>query len=60
MCKQIKTPGNIKFGDMPAEYRMKFLKLKEAELKKQEEKQKKKEEEKLKKLYNKSNHGGNK
>jgi hypothetical protein len=60
MGKEIKTPGNIKFGDMPAEYRMKFLKLKEEELKKQEEKQKKKEEEKLKKLYNKSNHGGNK
>ena len=48
MGKEIKTPGNIKFGDMPAEYRMKFLKLKETELKKQEEK-------KLKKLYNNSN-----
>ena len=49
--KDIKTPGNIKFGDMPAEYRMKYLKM-------IEQKKKEDEEKKLKKLYNKSNMGG--
>lgn len=53
MGKQIKTPGNIKFGDMPAEYRMKYLKM-------IEQKRKEDEEKKLKKLYNKSNMGGGK
>ena len=48
--KDIKTPGNIKFGDMPAEYRMKYLKM-------IEQKKKEDEEKKLKKLYNKSNMG---
>ena len=51
MGKDIKTPGNIKFGDMPAEYRMKYLKM-------IEQKKKEDEEKKLKKLYNKSNMGG--
>ena len=46
--KNITTPDNIKFGDMSAEYRMKYLKRLEEEKKKAEEK-------KLKKLYNKSN-----
>jgi len=50
MKKEIKTPGNIKFGDMPAEYRMKYLKM-------IEQKKKEDEEKKLKKLYNKSNMG---
>ena len=48
--KNITTPDNIKFGNMPAEYRMKYLKM-------LEEKNKKDEEKKLKKLYNKSNMG---
>ena len=46
--KEIKTPGNIKFGDMPADYRMRYLKMLDEQKKKDEEK-------KLKKLYNKSN-----
>ena len=46
--KKIKIPGNFNFGDLPAETRMKILKLKEQE-------EKKKEEKKLKLLYNKSN-----
>tara|TARA_R100000152_G_scaffold7713_1_gene3035 strand:- start:344 stop:502 length:159 start_codon:yes stop_codon:yes gene_type:complete len=45
--KNIKTPDNIKFGDMPADYRMRYLKMLEEQKKKEEEK-------KLKKLYNKS------
>ena len=49
--KEIKTPGNIKFGNMPADYRMSYLKM-------IEQKQKEDEEKKLKKLYNKSNMGG--
>ena len=53
MGEQIKTPGNIKFGDMPAEYRMKYLKM-------IEQKRKEDEEKKLKKLYNKSNMKGGK
>ena len=48
--KNIKTVDNIKFGDMPAEYRMKYLKM-------IEQKKKEDEEKKLKKLYNKSNMG---
>ena len=48
--KEIKTPGNIKFGDMPADYRMRYLKMLDEQKKKDEEK-------KLKKLYNKSNMG---
>ena len=36
--KNIKTPGNIKFGDMPAEYRMKYLKMIEKKNKEDEEK----------------------
>ena len=48
--KNITTPDNIKFGNMSAEYRMKYLKM-------LEEKKKKEEEKKLKKLYNKSNMG---
>ena len=48
--KNIKTPGNFGYGDMPAEYRMKYLKM-------IEQKRKEDEEKKLKKLYNKSNMG---
>jgi len=43
----IKTPGNIRFGDLPAEARMKILKM-------QEEERKKEENRKLKLLYNKT------
>ena len=46
--KNIKTPDNIKFGDMSAEYRTKYLRMLDEQKKKEEEK-------KLKKLYNKSN-----
>ena len=46
--KDIKTPDNIRFGDLPAEARMKILKM-------QEEARKKEEDRKLKLLYNKSN-----
>ena len=49
--KDIKTPGNNKFGDMSATARMNYLKM--LDKKKQED-----EEKKLKKLYNKSNMGG--
>tara|TARA_R100000234_G_scaffold75965_1_gene47138 strand:- start:185 stop:340 length:156 start_codon:yes stop_codon:yes gene_type:complete len=45
--KNITTPDNIKFGDLPADARMKILKMKEKKAKEEEEK-------KLKKLYNKS------
>ena len=45
--KNIKTPDNIKFGDLPASARMQILKM-------QEEARKKDEDKKLKKLYNKS------
>ena len=48
--RNITTPDNIKFGDMSAEYRMKYLKM-------IEKKNKEDEEKKLKKLYNKSNMG---
>ena len=51
MGKNIKTPGNIKFGDMSATARMNYLKM--LDKKKQED-----EEKKLKKLYNKSKMGG--
>ena len=47
MGKNIITPDNISFGDLPAETRMRILKLREEERKKEEEK-------KLKKLYNKT------
>jgi len=46
--KNIRTPDNIRFGDLPADTRMKILKM-------QEEERKKEEERKLKLLYNKSN-----
>ena len=46
--KNIITAGNIRFGDLPAETRMKILKM-------QEEERKKEEDRKLKLLYNKSN-----
>ena len=46
--KNIITPGNIRFGDLPAETRMKILQM-------QEEERKKEEDRKLKLLYNKSN-----
>ena len=49
--KDIKTPGNIKFGDMSATARMNYLRM--LDKKKQED-----EEKKLKKLYNKSKMGG--
>ena len=49
--KDIKTPGNIKFGDMSATARMNYLKM-------LDKKNKEDEEKKLKKLYNKSNMGG--
>lgn len=49
--KNIITPGNIRFGDLPAETRMKILQM-------QEEERKKEEDRKLKLLYNKSNMGG--
>jgi hypothetical protein len=42
MGKEIKTPGNIKFGNMPAEYRMKYKKMIEKHNKEQEEKKKNK------------------
>ena len=45
--KNITTPDNIKFGDLPSDARMKILKMKEKIAKEEEEK-------KLKKLYNKS------
>ena len=45
--KNIKTPDNIRFGDLPAETRMKILKM-------QEEERKRIEEKKLKTLYDKS------
>ena len=48
MGKNITTPDNIKFGDLPADARMKILKMREKKAKEEEEK-------KLKKLYNKSN-----
>ena len=51
--KNITTVDNIKFGDLPADARMKILKM-------QEEARKKEEEKKLKKLYNKSNMGNKK
>ena len=46
--KNIRTPDNIRFGDLPAETRMKILKMRE-------EREKEEEERKLKLLYNKSN-----
>ena len=46
--KNITTPDNIRFGDLPAETRMKILKM-------QEDARKKEEDRKLKLLYNKSN-----
>ena len=46
--KNIRTPDNIRFGDLPADTRMKILKM-------QEEARKKEEDRKLKLLYNKSN-----
>ena len=49
--KDIKTPGNIKFGDMSATARMNYLRM-------LDKKNKEEEEKKLKKLYNKSNMGG--
>ena len=49
--KNIRTPDNIRFGDLPADTRMKILKMREKKAKEEEEK-------KLKKLYNKSNMGG--
>ena len=52
MGKNITTPDNIKFGDMSAEYRMKYLKM-------IDKKNKEEEEKKLKKLYPKS-YGGKK
>jgi len=45
--KKVKIPGNFSFGDLPAETRMRILKMQE-------------EEKKLKTLYNKSNHKGKK
>ena len=51
MGKNIKTPDNIKFGDMSATARMNYLRM--LDKKRQED-----EEKKLKKLYNKSNMGG--
>ena len=53
MGKNIKTPDNIKFGDMSATARMNYLRM--LDKKRQED-----EEKKLKKLYNKSNMGGKK
>ena len=46
--KNITTPDNIKFGNMSAEFRTKYLRMLDEQKKKEEEK-------KLKKLYNKSN-----
>ena len=51
MSKDIKTPDNIKFGDMSATARMNYLRM--LDKKRQED-----EEKKLKKLYNKSKMGG--
>lgn len=51
MGKDIKTPDNIKFGDMSATARMNYLRM--LDKKRQED-----EEKKLKKLYNKSKMGG--
>ena len=51
MGKDIKTPDNIKFGDMSATARMNYLRM--LDKKRQED-----EERKLKKLYNKSKMGG--
>tara|TARA_B100001769_G_C21858109_1_gene464823 strand:- start:131 stop:295 length:165 start_codon:yes stop_codon:yes gene_type:complete len=45
--KKVKIPGNFGFGDLPAETRMRILKM-------QEEERKKRDEKKLKTLYNKS------
>ena len=45
--KNINTPDNIKFGNMSAEYRMKYLRM-------LDKKNKEDEEKKLKKLYNKT------
>ena len=45
--KNIRTPDAIRFGDLPAETRMKILKM-------QEEERKKEENRKLNLLYNKS------
>ena len=55
--KNIKTPGNIKFGDMPAEYRMKYKKMIEEHNKKEKEKKKNKtkQEEFANKLYGATN-----
>ena len=50
MGKDIKTPDNIKFGDMSATARMNYLRM--LDKKRQED-----EEKKLKKLYNKSKMG---
>ena len=50
MGKDIKTPDNIKFGDMSATARMNYLRM-------LDKKKKEDEEKKLKKLYNKSNMG---
>ena len=51
MGKDIKTPDNIKFGDMSATARMNYLRM-------LDKKNKEEEEKKLKKLYNKSKMGG--
>ena len=45
--KKVKIPGNFSFGDLPAETRMKILKM-------QDEARKEEEKRKLKTLYNKS------
>ena len=49
--RNITTPGNIRFGDLPAETRTRILKM-------QEDARKKEEDRKMKLLYNKSNMGG--
>ena len=51
--KKVIIPGNFGFGDLPAETRMRILKMQEKERKRLEEK-------KLNTLYDKSNHGGKK
>ena len=57
MGKEIKTPGNITYGDMPADFRMRYKRMLEQHNKKEEEKKKNKtkSEKFAEKLYGGSN-----
>jgi len=49
------TPGNFGFGDMPADYRMRYKKMIEMDKREKEEKKRKKKEKQRKNVENKEN-----